>query len=287
MLARATGIVSKAHVGMAPVLFTIPGLGWEVQAYGFMLAAALVAGWFLALRAAARRGLAVEPLGTNYVLAAASAVFAARAGFLLQHPDRFSGVRDLFVLAPGGLAPFFGAFVGLAVAAVLAGRRKIPVLRWFDCLASPAMLGVVLERIGAFLAGTGFGRYVDPTFPLAVRYPPDSPAYRYHRATLDMLLPQGAPASLPVHPSQLYGAALGALGVVLAWRLGRRTRPDGELFLLVAIYWLLARAFVEAWFRADAPPGVVGPLAPGQVAAAVLVLALAAVLVARRRAAKG
>ncbi len=269
---------------MSPVLFTIPGLGWEIQAYGFLLALALVLGYFLSLRLAHAAGLPVEPLGTLYVLGAAFGVFAARAGYLLQHPDRFSGWRDLFVLAPGGLAPFFGAFVGLAVAAVLAGRRKIPVLRWFDCLAPAYVAGVVLERIGAFLAGSGFGRYVDPNFPLAVRYPPGSAPYRFHRSTLDMLLPEGAEASLPVHPSQLYGAALGLVGVALAALLWRRRRADGQVFLGTAIYWLLARALVEEWFRADAPPGVFGPLSAGQLAALVLAAALGAVYAARVRA---
>ncbi|RMG99342.1 MAG: hypothetical protein D6705_03460 [Deltaproteobacteria bacterium] len=268
---------------MSPVLFTIPGLDWQVQAYGFLLAVALVAGWFLALRLAHRAGLPVEPLGTVYVVGAAAGMLAARVGYLLQHPDRFTNWRDALILAPGGLAPFFGAVVALLVSAVMVGRRKIPVLRWFDCLALPYMVGVVLERIGAFLAGSGFGRYVEPTFPLAVRYPPGSPAYRFHRTRLDMLLPEGAEASLPVHPSQLYGALLGLVGVALAAWVWRRRRVDGQVFLSVSIYWLLARALVEEWFRADAVPGIFGPLAPGQLVAVVLAAALGAFLWVRLR----
>ncbi len=262
---------------MHPTLLTLPGLGWEIQSYGFMLGLALVLGWVLALRLAAADRLPAEVLGTGYVLGAATAILVARAAFLLQHPARWEGWRSLLELQPGGLAPFAGALVGLAVLALHGARHRVPPLAWFDCIAPAVALGVVLERTGAFLAGSGFGRYVDPSFPLAVTYPAGSVAYHFHRTELQALLPDGATESLTVHPSQLYGAALGLAGLALCVWLRRRRVFSGQVFLGFAIYWLLARALVEEWFRADAVPGVLGPFAPGQVAAILLAAALAVV----------
>ena len=45
---------------MSPILFTIPGLAWEVSAYGFFVALALVSGWVLAIRLATREGLPAD-----------------------------------------------------------------------------------------------------------------------------------------------------------------------------------------------------------------------------------
>ena len=53
------------------------------------------------------------------------------------------------------------------------------------------------------------------------------------------------------------------------------------MFLAAAVYWLLARTMVEEWFRADAVPGVLGPLSAGQLVAIVLAAGLLAVYRAR------
>ena len=63
---------------MKPVLFTVPGVDWEVQAYGFFLGLALILGWVVSLRLAKRDGLPVEKLGGVYVISAVVSLFGAR-----------------------------------------------------------------------------------------------------------------------------------------------------------------------------------------------------------------
>jgi phosphatidylglycerol:prolipoprotein diacylglycerol transferase len=266
-----------------PTLITIPGLDFEVQAYGFALGAALVLGWIWSLRLALRDRLPPAHLGTSYVLAAVCGMFAARAVYLLQHPERFDSARALLQLAPGGLAGFAGALVGLVVTVLHARAGRVPVWAWLDCLAPALTVGVALERGGAFLAGTEFGRYVDPGFPLAVTYPIGSPAYTFHASTLDALLPNGATRSLPVHPTQLYVATFAVLLFAVVSRLRRRRSFSGQAVLTVVGAHVAFAVLVERPLRADTGPVAMGP---AQVLGLLLAGALAVVYVTRLRRAR-
>lgn len=269
---------------MSPVLLTLGD--WDVQAYGFFVALALVVGWVLAMVMARRDRLPPDVVGSSYVLAAVAGVLAARAAWVLQHPKAYEGPASLVTLEPGNLAPFFGVAVGLLVSALHLAAKKIPPTVAWDAAAPAFVVGTMLERLGALLSGSGAGRYA-PGLPWSIRFPADSTVYAEQRATLGPLLPTGAMESLPVHPTQLYGILLGALGLWLVLWLRKNRRFSGQLFVLVMIYVIVARAFVEEWFRADAPQPVFGPFNGGQVGAAVLVAALAGVYVARGRRAAG
>jgi phosphatidylglycerol:prolipoprotein diacylglycerol transferase len=264
-------------------LFTFPGLDWEVQSYGLLLGAAFIVGFFVSLTLARADRLPTEPLGTIYVVSVAAALFAGRAVWVVQHPDAWAGWSSLVTLQAGTFAPFFAIFVGLAVSAGLVGRRKVPPGAWFDVAAPAFAIGVAFERLGALLAGSGEGTYA-PGLPWAIRYPAGSPVFTRHLRTLDNLMPSGATESLPVHPTPIYGLLLALGGVALCVALRKRRRFTGQVFFALAVYFLVTRAFVEEWFRADAATAVFGPLNPGQVGAVLVVAALVFVSRARARA---
>lgn len=267
---------------MAPLLFTVPGLGWEIQGYGLFMGLALVVGWIVALTLARADRLPTDTIGTAYVASVAAGLFAARGAWLVQHPTAWTGPKSLLSLSADGLAPFAGAVAALSVGAVLVNRRRIPVTAWFDIAAPAVVVGAALERIGALLAGTGYGRYA-PEWPLSIRFPVGSPAFLDHQRTLAGLLPPGADASLPVHPTQLYGIVLAGLSLVVALQLRKRRRFAGQVFLATVMVFLAGRIFVEEWFRADAVQAVFGPFNPGQVAAFALLVALGLILRTRAR----
>lgn len=269
---------------MSPVLFTLGD--WDVQAYGFFVALALVMGWVVAMAMSRKDRLPPDVVGTSYVLAAVAGVLAARAAWVLQHPGAYQGPASLVTLEPGRLAPFFGVAVGLLVSALHLAAKKIPPTVAWDAAAPAFAVGTMLERLGALMAGSGAGKYA-PDLPWAIRFPIDSTVFAEQRRTLGTLLPSTATESLPVHPTQLYGLLLGAIGLALCSRLRRTRRFSGQLFVVFAIYVLVARALVEEWFRADAPQAVLGPLNAGQVGALAMIAALAGILAARGRRAAG
>jgi phosphatidylglycerol---prolipoprotein diacylglyceryl transferase len=267
---------------MRPVLFRIDALGWEVQSYGALMAVALLGGYFATLALAHRAGIRADRFGTVYVASAVAALFLGRIGWILQHPAAFDGARSLVTLQAGTFAPFFAAFAGLTTSAILAARRKVEPLAWFDVLTPALAIGIAFEHIGALLAGTGVGTYA-PNLPWAIRYPVDSTVYADHVARLGTLLRPGAEGSLPVHPTQVYGVLLAGLGIALVVVLRRRRRTPGQVFLWFATYHVVIRAFVEEWFRVDAATPVLGPLNGGQVGALVLCAGLLAVARLRGR----
>ena len=258
---------------MAPLLFTIPGVGWEIQSYGFFMGLALVVAWVVALSLARTDKLPTDVVGTAYVGAVACGLLAARVAWLVVHPSAGFELATLLTLSPDGLSPFAGIAVALLVSAAWVTRRRVPVTAWFDVVAPAFAVGTVLERIGALLSGTGYGRFA-PDWPLAVSFPAGSPALADHAKNLAGLLPPGAQQSLPVHPTQLYGAVLALAGLGLALAIRKRRRFSGQVFLSYAIYLVIARLFVEEWFRADAVQPVLGPFNPGQVGGAAILVGL-------------
>jgi phosphatidylglycerol:prolipoprotein diacylglycerol transferase len=265
-------------------LFTVPGAQWEVSAYGFFLGLALVVGWLLSISLAARDRLPADRLGTSYVVALGFALVGARAAWLFGNPAAWAGWGSLLTLAQGGLSPAAGLVVAVLVTIVHTNRMGVPTMLWLDAAAPALALGIALERTGALFAGIGFGRYA-PDFPLAIRFPIDSPAFEAHRRGLAQLLPAGATESLPVYPTQIIALLLAFAGLALALRLRKRRRFAGQVALATLAWLLAARTLVEEPLRADRAEATIGPFAPGQVAAALLVLALLLVLRSRWRAA--
>lgn len=264
-------------------MLKLPGLGWEVQSYGLMLALALLLAWVITLSLGRRDRLPPGPLGTAYVLGVGLGLVFARISWLLQRPGEASGAApELFVLRADELAPLAGLVVAGLVAGLHVMRRRVPVVAFYDVAAPAFAAGAMLERLGALLAGTGFGDYA-PGLPWAIRFPAGSPAYLEHQRTLAALLPAGAEQSLPVHPTQIYGLLIAAAALGVGLWLRRRRRFSGQVFLGTAITYLVGRALVEEWFRADAGAAMMGPLNSAQVRALVLAGALGVVLWSRRR----
>lgn len=264
-------------------MLRLPGLDWEVQSYGLLLALALVLAWVIVVSLGRRDHLPVGPLGTAYVLGTSLGLVGARISWILQRPGEASAAApELFVLRADELAPLAGVVVAGLVAGLHVMRRRIPVMAFFDVAAPALAAGAMLERLGALLAGTGYGDYA-PTLPWAIRFPAGSPAYVEHQRALAGLLPAGAEASLPVHPTQLYALVLAGVALGVGLWLRRRRTFSGQVFLGTAIAYLVGRALVEEWFRADAGAATLGPLGSAQVSALVLVGALGVVWWARSR----
>lgn len=259
---------------MLPELITVPGLGWEIQAYGLALALALLLAWVVTLALGRRDRLPPGPLGTAFVLGVGLGLLGARVAWLLQRPGEADG--PFWMLRADELAPFAGLTVAGLVSGLTLMRRRVPVVAFYDVAAPAFAAGAMVERLGALLAGMGYGD-VAPSLPWAVRFPAGTPAFLEHQRTLPGLMPPGAEHSLPVHPTQIYAllVAGAALGVGL-W-LRRRRRYSGQVFLGTAIAYLLGRALVEEWFRADAGAALLGPLGAGQVSALVLAAAFGVV----------
>ena len=218
-----------------------------IPTYGAFTALALIAALAVAVYLARRLGLDPGKVWNLCLTGILTALIGARLLLVLAHFNVFrehpfwilglTGLHDLWI-APVSVAAGIGAAVLYALA------EGLPLLRVADSLAPAATLAIIINRIGAFVAGLDFGT---PTHvPWSVTYTSRIAALWYN-----------TPLGIPLHPVQLYSVAAALITLVLLmWQ--RLPRPhadhehDGELAGTALFLFGLAGPFL-ALYRADQP----------------------------------
>jgi phosphatidylglycerol:prolipoprotein diacylglycerol transferase len=164
-----------------PVLFRIPGIGYEVPGYGL----ALMIGFLLSTVWAAQRAAKSRANPDTILNCAFGALFGGVVGsrfmYVVHYWEDFAnrGSIGRIILAiidvrKGGLEVYGGLLTAIAVILIYLWFSKHS-LRWYmDIMAPSAALGMAIGRIGCFLNGCCWGGTCD--LPWAVRFPFSSPA---------------------------------------------------------------------------------------------------------------
>jgi phosphatidylglycerol:prolipoprotein diacylglycerol transferase len=240
--------------------------GYLVPNYVVMLAAGSLLAAAVVVEEARRRGY--RRRDTLLVLMVGYAVCLLGGALVPVGQGLAALARTGHFHVPTGMAAY-GGLIGGTVAGVVALRRLgRPVRPFLDATAPAVGVGYFFARVGCFLAGCDYG--VPSGVAWAVRFPRGSYAFRDQVAR--GLVDPAAPASLPVHPTQLYLAFVG-LFLFLGLRLVP-FRGDGRRFALLVAGYAVLRSTVELW-RGDASRGSVGPFSTSQLLAFLTVLAAA------------
>jgi phosphatidylglycerol:prolipoprotein diacylglycerol transferase len=242
---------------MYPVLFRIGD--FEITSFGVLVGiAALVAIQIFAREVRRAR------LPDKAIDAATAGVIGGLVGAKLGWTIEFLGTAPAseLLFSRGGLS-WFGGFVGgVGVGMLMLRRARVPLVAGLAAAAPALAVGHAIGRIGCFLVGDDYGR--PSTLPWAVAFPQGLP-----------------PTTVPVHPTQLYEAAL---LVPLAWMLLRWRRAGVADHLVFGRYLLAAGAirFAIEFVRVNAP--VLGPLTLAQLFSVAAIVA--GLLIARPRQAR-
>ena len=234
-----------------------------VTPFGLIFVAAIVVAWLFARRNASTTYVdpshvdLLVPLTiiTGLIGGTIVAMFMPMdhmvAGEAMNHGIR---IRLFGMLGTGAIAVFVYSRI-----AHLSFRRLL------DIFALPTLAGLMIHRIGCYIAGCCWGDVVSHEHASAfatqvqttsfldglvqgVQYPAGSLPYEQHLA-MGMIEP-GALASLPVYPVQLYEAGLLlVLILILMWVPWRRC-TRGTLAVLTVCAYALMRFFIE-YLRAD------------------------------------
>ena len=225
--------------------------------FGLIFLSAILVSWWLARRNAVL--VRIDGSHIDVLLPVAIIVGIAGAALLsrvMPGDSMIAGVRvRLFaMLGCGALAVF-----------VYSRITSLSFRRLLDVFALPTIAGLMIHRVGCFLAGCCWGDLVSnepatrfatqvQTLPFlggltsGVQYPPDSLAYEQHLAM--GLIEPGALASLPVYPVQLFEGVL-LLGLLLVLRRFFWQRwPHGLLTVIIICAYAVMRFFLE-YLRAD------------------------------------
>ena len=234
-----------------------------VTPFGLIFITAIFTAWFLARRNAA--SVRIDPSHVDLLIpitiivgvigGTIVAIFMPLdhmvAGEAMNHGIR---VRLFAILGTGAIAVFvYSLIVGLSF------RRLL------DVFALPTLAGLMIHRVGCFLAGCCWGDVIshEHTSEFAsqvqstsflqgiaqgVQYPPGSLPYEQHLAM--GMIDSGALASLPVYPVQLYEAGLLLVLILVLSRVPWRRSPRGTLAIITVCIYAVMRFFIE-YLRAD------------------------------------
>jgi phosphatidylglycerol:prolipoprotein diacylglycerol transferase len=196
-----------------PFVFRLPDLGplpEGIRWYGLSYLVGFAIGYLLIRRVAAVGVSTLEPgkVGDLIVTLAIGVIVGGRLGYVLFYApsllvDVMSAPPFWGVLAfnKGGMASH-GGIAGTILAALwFAWRHGHRPLFVLDLLAFGAPLGLFFGRIANFINGELFGRAVDPSFPLAVKFPQEMGIWAPERfvelaTRLGGVLPRYTPAEL-------------------------------------------------------------------------------------------
>ena len=225
-------------------LYIHHGIRLELPGYLDILVLSIALGALLLLRHCRKQEL--NP-GPAYLLATLSIPLLFLGGklvFAAQFPQALERGWEFW---RGSGSALYGGLLGLFVAAVIAFRvYRVSPWPYLDGLALSMAVGLMLTRIGCFLAGCNWGSRTD--LPWGVRFPTGSHAFRQHVRM--RLISEDALLSLPVHPTQLYESAAGLILLLLGVLMVRRKARAGRTFLVLTGLYASFRFFVE-FVRAD------------------------------------
>lgn len=222
--------------------------GIEIQAYHLVRWIYFLAAALLTVFLAQRRG--TRPLVTVGAFLV-GIPFALVGGHLLNVFEAWPSYRDrpeyILDFLFGGSSVYGALVFGVLSGIAYLSWRGVMVRRFLDAAAPAMALGEVMTRLGCFLNGCCFGK---PTLSaVAVTFPRGSPAFAAQIAS--GLVSSGSDHSLPVHPTQLYSAAIcTGLFLGLLWVLARDRLFPGALFCVFLFGYGLQRLIVGSW-RAD------------------------------------
>jgi phosphatidylglycerol:prolipoprotein diacylglycerol transferase len=215
-------------IGINPVLFNIES--FEIGWHGIMVVLAVIVGIGTSMWLAKGSGIKREDIYGLAPWAVLGGILGARLfhvvdqlGYYIDHPgdivEFWHGLSILGAILGGTLA-----------AAIYAKITRISLERLADTLTPGLILALMVGRIGCIINGDVFGK--PTTLPLA---------FVYH----DMPGVYAQPLDTPLHPSPLYEMIWCLVVLAIVWRLRRKLKSDGSLFLLFLILYSAGRFGIE------------------------------------------
>lgn len=234
----------------------------NLNAYGLLIALAILLGALLCTREEKERGLPKDT-GIDIILyAVPPAIVGARLYYVLFALEQFrQHPLSVLYIWQGGLAIYGGVVGGALGLLVLAKKRGLPYFRILDVAAPSVLLGQAIGRWGNFFNQEAHGREVlFPAlqfFPVAVQI-----QSQWYYATF------------------FYESLWNFAGFVLIYMRRKRLRVrDGEIILWYLLWYALGRMVIEM-MRTDSL--MLGNLRVSQGLSMILFLLAAIVLIKRQ-----
>ncbi len=235
---------------MDPILLQLGP--FAIRWYGFLITLAIFVGFYLAERRLRAQGQDVELFDRAAVWAVIWGVIGARVVYVLTSWGNFAHnpLAALYIWQ-GGLS-FHGAILGGVLAFLyFRWRYGAPFYAFVEAALPGVALGIIGGRIGNFMNGSDtVGRLT--TLPIGFTWPESAVGFPgICTATGDLAygVCLGEVVRGPVHLTQLYGAFIGLVLLVLVYRWYAAKRPEGYVFWNFVLWYSVLRSVLEEPFR--------------------------------------
>lgn len=205
--------------------------------YGLLVALAVLAGGWLGLREARRKGIDPQKMQSLILWGLLGGLVGARLFHVVDRWDLYTGdpVSALYVWE-GGLAIYGGLIGGVLAGLLYARLNGLPLWRVMDAAAPGLILGQGLGRLACIPNGDALGAPAD--VPWAFIY--TNPA---SMVPPDLL-------GRPLHPYPVYELLFDFAVLGLLWKLRSVYKTDGPLFLTYVGVYAVGR-FLLTFFRTE------------------------------------
>jgi phosphatidylglycerol:prolipoprotein diacylglycerol transferase len=251
----------------------------EIRWYGVGYVAAIVAGTWLAIREARRRGERTDMIVDALIVMAIAALIGGRAYHVIDQWAYYKDHLAQMVLPPyTGLGIYGGLFTGLLATIWLARHYTLSFWRWGDIIVPCVLLAQAVGRWGNFMNQELYGPPTNLPWGIAIQC-------QYRVAEFACPADGGTtPASAHFIPLFFYESVLSLIGVFVMLWLWRRFTARGRLLiagdvgLLYFVWYGIERSALETlrggwnWTFLGIPMAQLVGL--GAAAAAVLAIAI-------------
>ena len=215
------------------------GSSFALSWHGFLsFIAVAVAVWLVARAARKEPSITSDMVYNTAIWGIVGGIIGARTVHVADNWDVYgNNLTDIFAVWEGGIGLWGGILGGWLGGAGYAYIVKYPVGKLMDITAAPLLFSQTIGRIGDIINGEHWSRSTD--LPWAWYYTDlNSPA----RVGAQRFL--GDPEA-PAHPAVVYEMLWNIVGLFILYKLRRRLKPDGSLFMFYLGYYSLGRFMIQ------------------------------------------
>ena len=215
------------------------GSSFALSWHGFLsFVAVAVAVWFVARASRKEPGVDSDMVYNTAIWAIVGGILGARIVHVADHWDIYGNdLTQVFAVWEGGIGLWGGILGGWLGGITYAFIVKYPVGKLMDMTAAPLLLAQTIGRIGDIINGEHISRVTD--LPWAWYFTdPTSPAQAGN-------LREHGDALAETHPAVVYEMIWNIVGLFILYKLRRRFKPDGSLFMFYLGYYALGRFMVQ------------------------------------------
>ena len=156
-------------------------------------------------------------------------ILGARLFYVLTTLDEggYDNLLDVLAIWEGGLAIYGGLIAGALTVVVMTRVKRVPFMKFSDCVCPSLVLAQAIGRWGNFMNGEAFGAETDI----------------FCRMGINNSLTMGQ--TIYVHPTFLYESLWHLLGFVLLNIFYKHRKYDGQIFHLTFAWYGFGRMFIE------------------------------------------